>query len=272
MRVGEITFNEPVDAVLRRLAVAEAEDDAAEAKAKKLGCGIGIAVVCLMLSVFVTAETGLWPIPVAVVIALVVLIVLMVRTKKHDLDDRKLEAAQHFLRILSADLPRDTPVELRVDFRDAKVGGKSVSTGTSRVYRYEHCWLNLAARLADGNDLALSVTSDVVRKEKPKRKYTKVRQRTIEDIELRVKLDGRYGGGEDAAERLRAIPPPEPLAPRGVAGQGSGLRARVRTPQHIQVTARGGLASVEQETRVTGDTLLATLMWVYRGLSPLENP
>jgi hypothetical protein len=271
MRVGEVTFSEPVDALIRRLEAVNAEDDAAERRKKWLVGGIVVSVLLGFFGIPVAAETGFWPMPVGGLAGLVVCIVLLVRTNRHDLDDRKIEAALRFLTIARADVPAQGVVSLRVDFRDAAVGGKPVTEpGATKpgANRWEHAWLDVTAPLADGNEVTVSVVSDVIRKSKRKRKYTKVRERIAETLDCTIRLDGRYGDPAAAAERLRARGAPEHLAVRRVVAVGDRLRVRLDTPDSITVTGRGGTTNLTPDTRVTADTLLGTLLWAYGGLAP----
>ena len=70
------------------------------------------------------------------------------------------------------------------------------------MYDYEHAWFELSARLADGNVVSLGVRQEITRKEKSKRKYTKVRERVSSDIALSMKL--REGSAEDVRAHAKA--------------------------------------------------------------------
>lgn len=269
MRIGEYTYREPADALIARLEAANAEDEQAERRKKWLVGGIVVGVLCGFFGIPVAAETGFWPMPVLGLATLVVSIVLLVRTNRHDLDDRKLETALRFLRILRADVPPGDAVSLRIDFRDPEQGGRAAVGAAEKpgAKRWEHAWLDVTAPLADGNEVTFAVVADVVRKSKAKRKYTKVRERIAETVEGSIHVDGRYGDPAAAAERLRLSGAPPNLALRRVAATGPRLRFRLETPDTVTVNGRGTV-QVTPDARVTADTLLGTLLWAYRALAP----
>jgi len=271
MRIGEYTYRETADALIARLETVNAEDDTAERRKKVLVGGIVVSVILGFIGVPVAAETGFWPLPVLALASLVTCIVLLVRTSRHDLDDRKIAAALRFVSIVRADVPATALVSLRVDFRDAEAGGQAVQgVDPARLgaKRWEHAWFDVTAPLADGNEVSFSVVSDVIRKSKRKRKYTKVRERIAETLDCTIRLDERYGDPAAAAERLRAAGAPDGLAVRRLTAAGPRLRVRLETADTITVTGRGSATHVTPDARVTGDTLLAALLWAYRGLAP----
>jgi len=263
MRVDAYTFHEPADALVRRLEEAGVEDKAAERKSKIL---LVVTVVGWIGGLILTFATGLFP----VLVIPVVLTVLYVRVKRHDLDDRKLATALKFFRVLRADVPQDGVVDLRIDFRDHRKGGRLVSKegglGRPKVFQYEHAWFAARARLADGNEIQVAVTADVTRKEKPKRKYTKVRERWFETVEITARLKDVYGDAAAIAEKLRGSGPPTGMVVRRVAGADGRVRASFETPEFREMTARGGSSVSGQENRVTGDFLLGAVVWFYRGI------
>jgi hypothetical protein len=265
MRVNAYTFHEPADALVKRLQQATVEDKAAERKSKVLGI---LALVGWIAGVLLTVFAGLYP----VLAVPIVLTVLYVRTKRHDLEDRKLETALKFFRVLRADIPTGEPVDLRIDFRSHQKGGHLLSKEggslSQRVTVYEHEWFAARARLADGNEVQVTVTAEITRKEKPKRKYTKVRERWFETLEIVTKLRDLYGDSAAIAGALQKSPPPKGLSVRRVRGAEGRVRASFETQEFRQTTGRASSATVlGEENRVNGDFLLSAMVWFYRGIS-----
>jgi hypothetical protein len=265
MRVDAYTFHESADALVERLERATVEDKSAERTSKIL---LVLTLVGWIAGVLLTVFGGLYP-----VLAVPVLLnILYFRTKRHDLEDRKLETALKFFRVLRADIPAGEPVDLRIDFRSHQKGGRLVSKEggmlKQRVTVYEHEWFAARARLADGTEVQVTVTADITRKEKPKRKYTKVRERWFESVEIAAKLKDLYGDAGAIAGALQKSPPPQGLSVRRVRGADGRVRASLETREFRSTTGRAASASVAgEENRVNGDLLLGGMVWCYRGIS-----
>jgi len=266
--------------LLRRFEAAHGSDKEAEARARKLGtwaalCGAG-AFLSMFLGGFIAAsfDTGLGLLPVpAFLVAVVVLLVKRHKTKKLDLDDRKLDAVTRVLKMLSVDTPRESDVTLHVDFRDYQNGGtktdeeKSGVFGSVKSMKYTHAWLRLGGVLADGTRYQLEVVDTVARKEKRKRKYTKVKERIRSAIQLQLRLrPNRYGSGEAVAQLLQGIPAPQPLQLKGVRAAGPKLQAVLQTPLYSRVKGRYRPTETGREHLVSADMLLQTMLWAYDGI------
>lgn len=264
MRVDTYTFHERADLLVRRLEKAGVEDKAAERKSKWLA----IFTVFTWIGGVITLFTA--P-PLFFVLAVpITFTILLVRTKRHDLDDRKLATALKFIRVLGADIPQEALVDLRIDFRDHRKGGRLVSKEGGmmgpKVFQYEHAWLAAKVRLADGNELQVAVTADVTRKEKPKRKYTKVRERWFESVEISAKLKDIYGDAAAIAATLKASGPPKGMTVRRVDGAEGRVRAVFETSEFREQIGRAGSSFVGESNRINGDFLLGALVWFYRGI------
>ena len=264
MRVNAYTFHEPADALVKRLEAANVEDKSAERTSKVLGVFMVLAWIGGVILTFAAGLFYLLAVPI-------VLTVLFVRTKRHDLDDRKLAAALKFFRVVRADIPSGETVDLRIDFRDHRKGGRLVSKEGGmlgpKVYLYEHGWFAARARLADGTEVQVTVTAEVTRKEKPKRKYTKVRERWFETVEVVAKLKDVTGDAAAVAGALQEAPPPGGMTVRRVAGADGRVRASFETAEFRSTTGRAGSTVSGGENRITGDFLLGALVWFYRGIS-----
>lgn len=190
---------------------------------------------------------------------------------KYDLDDRKLETVVRSLTMIAADTPRTTIMRLMVDFRDYQKGGELTSkdqpgffSSAPKVLKYAHEWLTLEGELADGSNYRLGVSDSVTRKEKRKRKYTKVKASTRGVIVVQLKLKpARYGDAAALAASLQSAPPPPgSLELRGASANGRTLRVALRTQPSLTVTGRGTQSSGESNI-LTGDTVLQAMLWIY---------
>jgi hypothetical protein len=272
MKVQAYRFSDRPEVLLARLQGAAVQDKHAEKMAKRLLIASVLCLVAALPAVLVVVSLD-WPFLLSAVlpVAFVVLLVFHFRHKGHDLDDRKLAAATRLLKVLKADIPASHAVQLHVDFRDHRKGGRLLGKTGSRFgaksYKYTHRWLELRTRLADGNAVALSVTDRVARKEKPKRKYTKVREKHSELLVLALRLDKRYGSAEEAVKRLAGLAPRGALRVARQVGRGRILKAAVTTPSAVSVSGRMS-NKTGFENLTSGDSLLQVLRWAYRGLAP----
>ena len=268
MQVGSYTLQGTADVLLRQLEAAERRDNEAEVKAKRYGCTTAFCLVFgIVLSVIGIGFPLLLLLSLPMVVAGFVFAVKYSREKKHDLDDRKLEAALRVVKVLRADIPAQEEIGLKLDFRGYRAGGRLVTKeggwfSSLKVYDYEHAWFDFTAKLADGNVVALAVTEEVTRKEKSKRKYTKVRERISSEVSLSVKL--REGDAAQVQARLAGAPPG--LAVRRCGGQGAHLRVSLEGGQSISTQGRGSASTNGRP--LDGDTLLGALLWVYGGIAP----
>jgi hypothetical protein len=280
MRVDAYELTGKALPLLRRFEAAHGSDKEAEARARKLGiraalCGAG-AFLSLFLGGLLAASfdtpLGFLLLPVFLV-AMIVLLVKRSKVKKFDLDDRKLDAVTRVLRMLSVDIPPESDVGLRVDFRSYQEGGtksdeqKSGTFGSVKSTKYTHPWLRLGGVLVDGTRYQLDVVDAVARKEKRKRKYTKVKERIHSSIQLQLRLrPDRYGSSEAVAQQLQGVAPPRPLQLKAVRATGPKLEAVLQTPLYSNVKGRYQPAEQGKENLVTADMLLQTMLWAYDGI------
>jgi hypothetical protein len=266
--------------LLRRFEAAQGSDKQAEARARKLGIGAALCGAGAFLSFFlggmVAAVTdssiGFLLIP-AFLIGMIVLLVKRHKAKKFDLDDRKLATVVRVLRMLSADTPQQSDVSVHVDFRDYQKGGtrsdeqKSGVFGSSKSMKFTHPWLRFGGVLADGTRYQLDVVESVARKERSKRKYTKVKERIRSTLQIQLRLrPTRYGSGDAVAQLLRSIPPPRPLQLKGVRATGPKLQAVLQTPLYSKVKGRYRPTETGKENLFDADMLLQSMLWIYDGI------
>jgi hypothetical protein len=257
-----------------RLESASARDERAERRARRYGVGALIAGIGALPSVFVMGPLGValgyetlagW-----VLLSLLGLAVALGLAwgfeRLHDVDDRKLQAARRTLRVLAADVPASRPVSLELDLRGYRRGGRLLERQGflfgQRRRRYAQRWLQLRATLADGSVVVASLTDDVVRKVKPKRKRTKVRERFRSQATLVLRLARRHGPAQPLVEALSRSGPPLGLRRVACTGSGRSLRVVLATPAAVRLRDRS-TSERGFEQLGSAKTLLAGLHWIY---------
>jgi hypothetical protein len=256
-------------------------DTDAEKKTLRWGCSAGIAFLLFIASIPLTINLSekelslFWLLPILVAAAVVVCIVRAVRASRYNLDNRKLETVRRFLQIVRVDTPKEAPLAIDVDFRGYQKGGtlrseppKKLFNSKPREYDYSHPWLKIEGALADGTAYSFAVVDRVKRREKPKRKYTKVREAIRSRV---VFLLWPKGSRHPAAATmlvpaLEEIPLPAPLIRKRLAFRAGRLQAVLELPQAIRVNARRSGVEPDPSLLLGGDTLLGILMWGYAGL------
>lgn len=263
MKIDRYEFEEPADALLARIATFHASDKEAEKALARWQAGCLVCVLGLFASFFAVSAMGPLLVPIPVVLGVIGIVTLwkMSHHGEKNLEDRKLESARKVVQVLRADIPAAQPVRLEIDFRDYQSASGRTGAGD-----YEQTWLKATTALADGNAVALGVGEDVKRKERSKRKYTKVKERIVGEASVDIRLARQYGDAAAAAERLRSLPPPAGYQVADVRGTGRRLHATLRTEPCLRLKHRRG---VNEHGRLpTADAALAALRWAYRGLAP----
>lgn len=282
MWVRRYTLRETPDALLRRLQAAVCTDDRAEVMGRRarkscLVGGVGL-IILIFVSMFLLAA---WPAGAPWIgrFLLLWLVGFTVATlfffslsAGRDLDDNKLGALIKLVGMLRADVPYDQPLLVEVDFRSYRKGrGRRVTGfwrsffGGQRIYAYQHEWLRLEARFADGTALSLRASDSVKRKEKDKRKRpTRVGERMRGAIELHLRLGKQYGDAVDAASRIVARGNPQSLTRTAAEGRGRNLRVAFRTGVWRRQQTGSGTSPTPQD----GETMLRALRSTYAALAP----
>jgi hypothetical protein len=273
MKAALVELREPPDALLARAESLHVEDKKAERLSKRWGI---IAVVSIVLLAFTGPFlAGLGPIAWGGMIGLFVFaLVQWRRYRSHDLDDRKVATLAQVVRILRADVPAATPMHAQVDFREYRKGGRQVTcdeVAGSKTFHFTHPWFRLRAVLADGTAAGLEVTDDVKRKEKRKRKYTKVTEQVRSRVLVTVRFDKRYVDITGVAERLQSSAPPPGLEVARVTARGRTVVASFRGGRGIRRSGGRGTPVDAMGDVANGDTLLLALRWVYDGVAPLAR-
>lgn len=189
--------------------------------------------------------------------------------RKYDLDDAKLALLNRFLEVAGTDIPKASPLSVDVDFRNYTDGGQVVGKegglfSSIKTYRYRHDWLALSGSFADGNRFRLAVTDRVTRKEKSKRKYTKVRESRRSRVRLVLSVKDRWGGAAGAAAAVKAAKA-GPGHPAHAVARGNVIIADWMAGHSKVMTGRYG-ATGNADARVSADDLLKSLVWTYAAL------
>jgi hypothetical protein len=124
-------------------------------------------------------------VPVAIVI-LIFSIVQLVRYRRKDLEDRKLLTGLKLAQIIGVDLKKNSSLQLAISFEDYLKHGRALR-GTSQLGKFFDTWFQAHGRLADNTVFDISVHQKVSRKERRKRKYTKVKEAFQEIVSLQLK-------------------------------------------------------------------------------------
>lgn len=198
------------------------------------------------------------------------------RENRFDIDDSKLALLRRFLEVAKVDVPKASPVTIEVDFRGYKDGGTVVGKegrlfSSTKTTRYRHDWLTLAGSFADGNRFRLQVTDRVTRKEKSKRKYTKVRESRRSRVRLLLSVKERWGG-ESGAAAAAAVLRAGPHNTAQVSARGRVLVADWNTRPTRTLEGRNGTTQTGDGAPVNADDLLASLVWTYDALRRSRPP
>ena len=138
------------------------------------------AMVCLVGGVLTIALFGLGLIPIGVSIY------LFIRRKRYDkvdVDDRRLEIFTGTLRTLAPELKAKKPITVSLDFT---AHTRHVRNAAKHASEYEQEWLSLKLPLQDGCYAQVTVTVQVKERQKPKRKYTKIKRKQLERVVVRL--------------------------------------------------------------------------------------
>jgi hypothetical protein len=263
MKIDRYQLEGTADTLLAQVSAMKASDDTAEKKTSLWSGGCVVSVLAAFASFWLFDVIGPWAAILSVFgVGFGILCgVKMTKYKEMDLEDRKVETVQKLLSVLRADVPAVQPLKVEVDFREYVKAGEQRAPGS-----YSQTWLRTTTSLADGTAVALALGEDIKRKERRKRKYTKVKERICGEASIDLRLARQYGDAAAAAERLRSLPPPVGYTVSGVQGSGRRLHATLRTAPAARLKARG--APVVTGRLPDADTMLVALRWAYRALAP----
>jgi hypothetical protein len=277
--VRVLTYRGTADGLLARAQTLAQDDAVATARGKRWGkvaiiSGLTLVIFPLWIWIpIVFGPRGWWPV-LAGMALFVVSLVTWAWNHLSDLDDHKVATLVRLATFLRADIPSAEPVELRLDFRAAHRRGRVRSRssfwkafwGGPRTIRYEHPWMRMSTRLADGSRLDLAIVDDMKRRTLKKRKYTRVVEKVAAVVTVDLRLASRYGAAEPVAATLASRNAPGGTARAQAIGRGRALRAVVRGYPRRRVTGRAGTVDGGR-LQSTADAVLGTLIWCFEAIA-----
>lgn len=212
---------------------------------------IPTAIACLVMTIIYNTRKGGW--------------------EKQDIENRRLALIDRLFTVLGEDIPRKAKCAVEAYFDHYRTHGTLVDQQKGGLFnpittmKFVDHWFTARGQLYDGNRFKISITQIIHRKEKRKRKYTKVNERISEEVTLLLKLDPA------AYPHAASIVVPSPGVVEGVQitrvqAQGNLLRVTARTPEVHRLTGRGGSTSVQGDGLAHGDLLLWLLSFAYAQL------
>jgi hypothetical protein len=206
--------------------------------------------------------------PIAVITGIVFL-VRRGRAAANDIDDRKLDVVRHVMMALGPEMRKKRKVLSHIDFRGYPNSPPQEdntkwynSTGQKT---YERKWLRLSFVLLDGTQIQVQAVTKCKRKQKAKRKYTKIKDKVVD--ELLVTLKPAKQRTLDIAAQRRAA---QRLSDRGglslVTMQVKKKQARFhfRTAAAIRFRGRGGWNANGLTGLLDGPRVLGAIVSSYR--------
>lgn len=206
---------EQLRAELERLKVDDTRTDAVrEAHSRKAGGGCMITFLLGIGAFFLFSVT-----PLLGVVAAIAAVVVAVGTGQHyaaqqklakiDLDAPRLAVAEGLLKLLAEDLSPKKALSLTLQHGPCDRFGKKLSEesgsvfGSVRISEHEDDWFELSGTLTDGSVFRLRVCCHLKRKAKPKRRYTKISDRTTDEVLLSIRApQSTYSNLESFEARL----------------------------------------------------------------------
>lgn len=270
----------------QELAVVSAFDQEAERQSKRWGGWLAAYVVGTILSIFAVffaANTKVMPVVIVVVVAAIACVFGAIYCGRHwlkwsrrNIENRRYELLSELIRLLSIDIGPQTPVEVvlngndyhKPEYLSVPMDGSFSAAGTN-AYRLP--WLSVSGEFLDGNRFELTATQYVKRKERRKRKYTKVKEAVRErvEVELRCKRQ-RYSGWDRLPYVLRSIKLPLPLSSWDLQVNQDRVTLTGWTARGVTVTGRGSHGSKDPGLlKLNAAVGLFTLL--YRGLAEVRR-
>jgi hypothetical protein len=237
---------------------------------RKIKIYTGSLIISIILTII-----GFILIPVIIIgiIALIISIVQLVRYRKQNIEDRKLLTGLKLAQILGIDLKKNSPLDISISFDNYLEHGKPLR-GNKSLGKYLVTWLQAHGRLADSTVFDLKVHQKVSRKERRKRKYTKVKEVFNEIVSLNLrpisedfpKLD-QYPQAlqKQRQQTINMGKKVYPLDIRRAVVRNGTIRLMATARPYMKVTGRG-VQENGKENLVDGDTLLLFIIEAYAAL------
>jgi len=280
----------PVATLQSELMVIADFDKEAERQSKKWGIRTAIAALVVIIGL-ITALTGIGnkgkgSNPVKVVTGLIFLVgglgpaiycgIHWRRWARRNIEDRRYLILQEIVRHLSCDMARDTPLKVTLNGNDyhkkeylAVGDDKTVMVSGASAYRLP--WLSLSGQFVDGHRFTVAATQIVKRKERRKRKYTKVKESLQERVDLEVRCKPqKYARWNDLPVVLKNQKLTLPLEDWDLQVTGERVTLSGSMPRAVKVTGRGSTGSHEEGLLQSG-AILGLFALLYRALGEVRK-
>lgn len=255
-------------------------DAEAERQSKYWGrrAGVGCGTMVLgIIAAFTAFNMEFIPVGIGAIAVIVIALAAAIycginygKWSARDIENRRYQLLTKLVDHLSCDMARDSTLEVRLDgnsyhkpeYLHAPDGG--VISTDSAAYRLP--WLTLSGELLDGHRFSIQATQFVKRKEKRKRKYTKVKEALTErvDIEVRCKTQ-KYARFNELPQILRRLNPRLPLSAWNLNVNGGRVTLSGLTPRGVAISGRRKSGAVEPGY-AKPEAVLGLLALLYRGL------
>lgn len=211
-------------------------------------------LICVIGGVLTVAVFGLGLIGIAVGIYL---FVRRSKFNKFDVEDRRLEVLTGTLRTLAPELKAKKPIAVELDFTGYT---RHARNAVKLAMEYQQRWLSMKLPLEDGSHAQVTITLHVKERSKPKRKYTKLKVKQVEQVAVRL----TPAAGKSFSPNARAT------QATGRAFNGLTLKSVVVKPEQayfvwsswvsLNVRGRGGWVSpaLKLDSRHLVSTLIAS--------------
>lgn len=209
---------------------------------------------------------------IASIIAFPVGVIQYVRYNIKDIEDRKIQIALKFARIIGVDMKKTTPLQLAVSFEDYETHGKVV-VGDKRNGRFIDEWFQARGKLTDDTVFDVGILRKVNKKSRAKRKYTKVKVSMQEIVTVILKPEpgafSRLDQFPNIINRTRAgiysKSNMRPLQLRRTVVDNGAVRVDAITNKYIKITGRSTQQQGASEL-VTADQVLGLMLESYNAL------
>lgn len=261
----------------------ELDKTAEEKKSVWMVCCVAaglLAAGLTLISIALFQNAGmLLVIPACIAVAgFIFSIVKYVGTAKLDVEDRRYLIAQAIVHNLSADMGENDLVGLEIDFSNYQDGELKGTEGggfmsSEKAMSYALPWLQMKGRLVDGTRFRLGVTQCVKRKERSKRKYTKVKEAFSEKLTVTLAVKPRLQPHlAQAAAMLKARGRLNGLTLRQVSTDGKVLTVQAMTPRLATIHGRYRVTNENAAIRTCNHhTVLGLLLACYDAIGRAKS-
>ncbi len=265
----------PIPTILNTLQILQRQDKEVERKIR-IFSGISIAGwVLVVISGFIAIQSAmpaLLTIPTLLAIGSIFTSIMWYRNNQENIEDRRLTAPEKFLYFLGHDIPKKGKCSLQLNFDGYLKHGKLAANtgggffGGVREKNYSDNWFVSKGTLCDGSIFRVSIEQDVKRKEKSKRKYTKINERFTEKVTLSLRVSPEaYPEWSKLSQLLQPGKLPRLTITRVVVDNAT-IRVTGVTDAAFLLRGRGSAVSRGEENLTDGDTLLQLFVFTYAQL------